>query len=348
MTDTLRAALYSIPADCDRATWWNIAAALKTEMGEAGFALFDSWSQAAPDKYDRSTTASTWRSVHAGYFTIGTVYHLARENGWQGQEPVRREPTPEERRQHAEVRRRERQRELEREQEAAERGESLIGNATYGEHPYLTQKGFPEEYGFVQQGNHYLGDKLVIADGDLLIPMRCHTNGCIKSIQSINADGQKKFYPGGAAGATVFRIGPRSSLTTWYCEGYVTALSVRAALRHLYREDQVVCCFMASNLPKVAQRDGFVVADHDWWRCPKKECRAKWDYESKRCPSCGSSGVTEPAGEKHAKQTGLPYWMPHEPGTDANDVMLSHGVEALADVIRDVHMTAIPWRKVVA
>ena len=74
-----------------------------------------------------------------------------------------------------------------------------------------------------------------------------------------------------------------------------------------------------------------VIADHDWWRCPKKECRAKWDYESKRCPSCGSSGVTEPAGEKHAKQTGLPYWMPNEPGTDANDVMLSHGVEALAD-----------------
>ena len=37
-------------------------------------------------------------------------------------------------------------------------------------------------------------------------------------------------------------------------------------------------------------RAQYVIADHDWWRCPKKECRAKWDYESKRCPSCGSSG----------------------------------------------------------
>ena len=79
-----------------------------------------------------------------------------------------------------------------------------------------------------------------------------------------------------------------------------------------------------------------VIADHDWWRCPKKECRAKWDYESKRCPSCGSSGVTEPVGEKYAKQTGLPYWMPPEPGTDANDYHQAHGVEALADALREV------------
>ena len=79
-----------------------------------------------------------------------------------------------------------------------------------------------------------------------------------------------------------------------------------------------------------------VIADHDWWRCPKKECRAKWDYESKRCPSCGSSGVTEPAGEKHAKKTGLPYWMPDEPGTDANDYHQAHGVVALAKELRRV------------
>ena len=338
MTDTLRAALYTIPASCDRGTWWQLAAALKTELGEAGFTLFDSWSQAAPDKYDRSTTASTWRSVHAGRFTIGTVYHLARENGWQGQEPVRREPTPEEKRQAAEQRQREERRRRAVEERQAKKAVHILSLCEYTTHPYLTRKGFPDAKGLVH-------------DGDLIIPMRHYRDyHRLQSVQMIGPDGSKKFLPGGRASEAVYKIGKGAE--RYYCEGYVTALSVRAALRHLSRDrhSEVWVCLSAGNIPKVAEsrRRSMVIADHDWWRCPKKECRAKWDYESKRCPSCGSSGVTEPAGEKHAKQTGLPYWMPPEPGTDANDVMLSHGVEALADAIREVHMTAMPRREVVA
>ena len=34
---------------------------------------------------------------------------------------------------------------------------------------------------------------------------------------------------------------------------------------------------------------------------------------------------TEPAGAKAAKATGLPWWMPPEPGTDANDLDQSPG-----------------------
>ena len=338
MTDTLSAALYSIPASCDRATWWNIAAALKTEMGEAGFALFDAWSQAAPDKYDRSTTASTWRSVHAGRFTIGTVYHLARENGWHGQEPVPREPTPEEKRRSAERRQREERRRRAVEERQAKKAVHILSLCEYTTHPYLTRKGFPDAKGLVH-------------DGDLIIPMRHYRDyHRLQSVQMIGPDGSKKFLPRGKASEAVYKIGKGAE--RYYCEGYATALSVRAALQHLYRDRhcEVWVCFSAGNIPKVAEsrRRSMVIADHDWWRCPKKECRAKWDYESKRCPSCGSSGVTEPAGEKHAKQTGLPYWMPDEPGTDANDYMLSHGVEALADAIREVHMTAMLRREVVA
>ena len=338
MSDTLTSALYSIPASCDRATWWQVAAALKTELGEAGFTLFDSWSQAAPDKYDRSTTASTWRSVHAGRFTIGTVYHLARENGWQGQEPVRREPTPEEKRRAAEQRQREERRRRAVEERQAKKAVHILSLCEYTTHPYLTRKGFPDAKGLVH-------------DGDLIIPMRHYRDyHRLQSVQMIGPDGSKKNLPGGKALEAVYKLGQGGE--HYYCEGYATALSVMAALKRLYRDQhcEVWVCFSAGNIPNVAKsrRRSMVIADHDWWRCPKKECRAKWDYESKRCPSCGSSGVTEPAGEKHAKQTGLPYWMPHEPGTDANDVMLSHGVEALAEVIRDVHMTAIPRRKVVA
>ena len=352
MTDTLRAALYSIPASCDRETWWNVTAALKTELGEAGFGLFDSWSQTAPDKGRRSVTASTWRSVHPGRFTAGTLYHEARQNGWQGREPVRPEPTPQEKRQAAEQRRREEQRAQISQRKAARRAHDMLLQATYVDprptyqnghqappaHPYLVSKGFPQQAGLV-------------LDSQLLVPMRHYRDyHRLQSVQMIGPDGSKKFLPRGKAWEAVYKIGKGAE--RYYCEGYATALSVRAALKRLYRDQhsEAWVCFSAGNIPNVAKsrRRSMVIADHDWWRCPKKECRAKWDYESKRCPSCGSSGVTEPAGEKHAKQTGLPYWIPDEPGTDANDVMLSHGVEALADVIREVHMTAMPRREVVA
>ena len=352
MTNALQAALYSIPAD-DRDTWVQMGMAIKSELGDAGFALWDAWSQRSK-RYKAADARAVWRSVKpTGGITIATLYHLAKEYGWAGEAPVKTAPSDEEKRQRAEAKRREAEERNRREAEAAAKAERMLMQADYVDprarngrhshevpsaHPYLVEKGFPEQGGLV-------------LDGNLLVPMRHYRDyHRLQSVQMIGPDGSKKFLPGGKASEAVYKIGKGAE--RYYCEGYATALSVRAALRHLSldRHSEVWVCFSAGNIPKVAEsrRRSMVIADHDWWRCPKKECRAKWDYESKRCPSCGSSGVTEPAGEKHAKQTGLPYWMPDEPGTDANDYMLSHGVEALADVIRDVHMTAIPRRKVVA
>ena len=352
MTDTLHAALYSIPAD-DRDTWVQVGMALKSELGDGGFDLWDAWSQRS-DRYKAADARAVWRSVKpTGGITIATLYYLAKEYGWLGEAPARHQPSAEERRLWAEAKRREEAECNRREAEAAAKAERMLMEAEYVDprprnghrnadvpsaHPYLVAKSFAQQGGLV-------------LDGNLLVPMRHYqAYERVQSVQMIGPDGSKKFLPRGKASEAVYKIGKGAE--RYYCEGYATALSVRAALKRLYRDQhcEVWVCFSAGNIPKVAEsrRRSMVIADHDWWRCPKKECRAKWDYESKRCPSCGSSGVTEPAGEKHAKQTRLPYWMPDEPGTDANDYMLSHGVEALADVIRDVHMTAIPRRKVVA
>ena len=355
MTDTLRAALYSIPAD-DRDTWVQVGMAIKSELGDGGFTLWDSWSRQS-DRYKAADARAVWRSVKpTGGITIATLYHMAKENGWAGQAPARHQPSAEERRLWAEARRREEAERNRREADAAAKAEAMLMEAEYVDprarrarngrqsdevpstHPYLVAKGFAQQGGLV-------------LDSNLLVPMRHYqAYERVQSVQMIGPDGSKKNLPGGKASEAVYKLGQGGE--RYYCEGYATALSVMAALKRLYRDQhsEVWVCFSAGNIPKVTESRcrSMVIADHDWWRCPKKECRAKWDYESKRCPSCGSSGVTEPAGEKHAKQTGLPYWMPHEPGTDANDVMLSHGVEALADAIREVHMTAIPRRKVVA
>ena len=328
MTDTLRAALYSIPAD-DRETWVTMAMAIKADRGEAGFTMWDTWSRQS-DRYKAADARAVWRSVKpTGGITIATLYHLAKENGWAGQAPVMPQVSPEERRRrkaqvHREAEARERAA-----RRAADMASKMLQQAELGPYDYLARKGFPDAQGLV-------------LDGKLLVPMRSLT-GTLQSLQTIAADGSKKFLLGGKPKGAVYNLG--RSWTRWYVEGYVTGLSVQAALRRMSRQDQVVVCFSAGNLAHIAPPAGstpraqYVIADHDWWRCPKKECRAKWDYESKRCPSCGSSGVTEPAGEKHAKQTGLPYWMPDEPGTDANDYHQAHGVEALAKELRRMQST---------
>lgn len=139
----------------------------------------------------------------------------------------------------------------------------------------------------------------LVLDDLLLVPMRNLRTLQIQSVQTITPDGDKKFLAGGRAKGAIHRVGRGG--TTWYCEGLATALSVRRALQSLSRTDTVYVCFSAANLAHVATR-GYVVADRD------------------------ESGT----GQKYAAQTGLPYWMPPEVGTDANDFHLTYGLGALA------------------
>jgi putative DNA primase/helicase len=192
------------------------------------------------------------------------------------------------------------QQERERQEDAREFAEGMVKRAVLDVHPYLAAKGFPEEKGLV-------------LDGELLIPMReFKLYRQINSIQRISADGTKLFLPGGKAKGSVFFIGPMMARERWLVEGYATGLSVRAALRELHREAQVVVCFSASNLSHVGMTVkglrpvAYVMADND------------------------ESG----AGAKAAEETGLPWVMPPEVKTDANDYQQSHGMRALAKLIR--------------
>lgn len=193
---------------------------------------------------------------------------------------------------------------LEREHQAAARtkAEDMIRAAQIGPHQYLIDKGFPTEAGLV-------------LDGELLIPMREFTlYRQINSVQRIAADGSKLFLAGGKAKGSVFFIGPMVPRERWLVEGYATGLSVRAALRELHREAQVVCCFSASNLGHVGRLvkalsvPAFCMADHD------------------------ASG----AGAHAAHETGIPWVMPPVCGEDANDLHMRAGVRALTNLIRDI------------
>lgn len=285
------AALYSIPAD-DREIWVKCCMAIKSEMGDEGFQLWDGWSQQSPT-YKAADAKSVWRSCKAGGgITIRTLYKLAREHGYQGSADV----AP--RQQSGDARKRieaEAAKEHLRRQQAADRAAEMLKRAEQSWHPYLVKKGFPEERGFV-------------LDGLFLIPMRDVQTNRINSLQMIDAEGGKKFLPGGKASGSVFVLG--SGMQTFFCEGYATGLSIRAALRSMYSTARVVVCFSAANLAKVA-RNGFVVADHD---------------ESS-------------TGRIYAEKTGLPFWMPPEVG-DANDYHKKHGIRALASALNTLRAGA--------
>lgn len=190
--------------------------------------------------------------------------------------------------------------------EARETAEMMIKRAAFATHPYLVAKGFPEEKGLV-------------LEGELLIPMREFSKySQLNSLQRIAPDGSKLFLSGGRAKSSVFFIGHRER-ERCLCEGYATGLSIRDALRFMGRKAQVVVCFSAGNLAHIgrviaAERgQAFVFADND---------------ESE-------------AGEKAAKETGLPWAMAPDVGMDANDYMQKHGRSELAKMIRDSWRSAI-------
>lgn len=178
---------------------------------------------------------------------------------------------------------------------AAKRARDMAARAEVTTHPYLAAKGFPAA-------------RAMVLDGKLLIPAwDCKAYGQrLLSLQTIDAQGHKLFLPGGRMRGAVHLIGPTTA-ETWLCEGYATALSILAALKHLYRPARVAICFSAGNLIEVAKHlRGRVIADND------------------------ASG----AGERSAIATGLPYVLPPVTGMDFNDYHQGYGLFAAAGVLR--------------
>ena len=76
-------------------------------------------------------------------------------------------------------------------------------------------------------------------------------------------------------------------------------------------------------MPLVAAPGYHVIADHDWYTCNNRGCKYRWDDPDlpteTRCPKCDTKKVSMPAGQMYAMRCSENFWMPREPGTDAND-----------------------------
>lgn len=183
---------------------------------------------------------------------------------------------------------------------AAQLAERLLSECELTQHAYLDGKGFPDELGLVDDEKR------------LLIPMRdCQNYRRTLSVQRITADGEKRFLLGGRTKGAIYVFGSAKSPMSWLCEGYATGLSIRAALQMMRLSARVVVCFSAGNLAHVASLMGgrrLVIADND------------------------ASGT----GADFARTTGLPWGMPDEINTDANDMHMCHGIYALSRLIQEV------------
>ncbi len=90
----IRDALFFIPVGGhdDRV---RMAFAIKSEVGDAGFDLWNEWYERRGDAYDPGEARATWKSASAtGKVTIGTLFYEAKANGWRDDGGYQK-PTPE-------------------------------------------------------------------------------------------------------------------------------------------------------------------------------------------------------------------------------------------------------------
>jgi putative DNA primase/helicase len=92
--ERIREALQFIDAS-NRDTWVCMGMAIKSEVGDEGFDIWDTWSKQGYS-YNNRHARDVWKSIRAdGKVTVGTLLHEAKINGWRDDCSYSK-PTPEE------------------------------------------------------------------------------------------------------------------------------------------------------------------------------------------------------------------------------------------------------------
>lgn len=246
--DDIRSALSYIDSQ-DRDTWWQVGAAVKDELGENGYDLWDEWSQRA-DSYSARDAKSTWKSLKPGMWHIETVWKLARQNGWQPTKPYT-PPSAEElerRKAESEAKRLAAERERQQTQQKVKITAQKIWQSSRPaslHHPYLAAKGItnPDAIAGLRQNEYKDNDNLII-------PVLYENE--IVNLQSINQDGGKRFLAGGQVQGAYAFIGKAEDVEkvgVVMAEGYATAASIYEATGK-----PVIIAFDAGNMVAVAER----------------------------------------------------------------------------------------------
>ncbi|MDO4997332.1 MAG: LPD7 domain-containing protein [Neisseria sp.] len=245
--DDIRRALSYIEPN-DRDDWWHIGAALKDELGENGFEIWDDWSRQA-DNYNARDAKTTWKSLKVGIWHIESVWKMARQNGWKPSKPFVQLSEAEQAKRKAESDAKRQVAELAQQQakmKAKRTAQTIWQNSksTSLNHPYLQAKGIMDlaVISGLRQ-NQYKNDN------NLVIPVMYERE--IVNLQFINQDGEKRFLSGGQVQGGYAFIGKAEEVEKGVviAEGWATAASIHQAVGK-----PVIVAFNAGNMVKVAER----------------------------------------------------------------------------------------------
>lgn len=326
-------ALSYIDAGCDRETWVRMAMAVKSELGDSGFTVWNDWSRQS-DKYNSKDARDTWKSVkrHGG-IGIGTLIGEAQLFGfslnYNERTPISAEEIKARKQRREEEERKEQQLRAERMAQAAVQANTIWESATEldgDEHPYLKRK-------LVKSFGLRIG-RFRNQDGALLVPIR-NIDGQITSLQAIfqNENPQlgrdRDYLPGGQKRGCFHVIGSKptgANPVIVICEGYSTGASIHMATGYC-----VVVAFDAGNVPTVAKlmRQQFgrativVAADNDQWH---EDGKQNDGVHYARQASITTGGLL--AVPKFSRLSDKP--------TDFNDLHVLEGLNAVREQINAV------------
>ncbi|MBN3859497.1 hypothetical protein GKC56_02960 [Neisseriaceae bacterium PsAf] len=234
----------------ERDIWVKIGAALKTELGEDGFFLFDRWSQGATN-YNARDVKTNWKSFKAGRINIGTLFHYAKQGGYQPQKNPSfiRNSIRNLARKNLEN---QKVIEAQQRQQAKQKSQRIWNSAQpVSKHNYLDKK-------LIQNPQilRQLRQTTINGANLLFVPIQ-DINGEIQSLQYINEDGTKRFTANGETKGNFLLLGDaeQAKQELILAEGLATASSIFEATGK-----PVLVTFNAGNMVAVAEK----LAQHDY------------------------------------------------------------------------------------
>ena len=187
----------------------------------------------------------------------------------------------------------------------------VSADITAENHPYLLKKGVKPVYGLKLTVEAITIGGLTFLAGSLAIPA-FKQDGKISTLQVIDAEGNKRFLPGGRKAGTFFPVNENGDGPLVIAEGLVTALSV-----HESTEYPTLVAFDAGNLISVA-----TFARNEY---PGREIILAADNDVGTDGNPGVTKATEAAQAINGK-----FCIPDpidSKSTDWNDVHKAHGLE---------------------
>lgn len=335
--DKIQSAL-SFISPGDRDVWWRMAMAVKSELGEDGFWVWDDWSQGA-DNYHAASAKSVWKGIKAGgKVNIGTLFYAAKQAGWTWDKPEKKLTAAELAAMREASRKKAEAAAAEKAQQQAKTADlaEAIWNAAQPatEHPYLTRKkvkGHGLRIGKWEVVDQETGEVRLISPLALLVPIKDRT-GKLWSLQAIfprkmMAGRDKDYLAGGAKAGHFHAIGKPQELdgrkVFIIVEGYATGASVHETTGHC-----VLITFDTSNLLPVAsairerQPDAIILfaADNDQFNKRKDGTPYNPGVEAATKAAAEVKGLI--AVPQFASLDGEP--------TDFNDLHTREGADAIA------------------